>query len=89
MFPSRTDTFGLVLLEAMACGTPVAAYPVTGPIDVVTRGVAGVLDERPAAPPRSPRSSLDRERVRAHARAHLVGAGTAQFVAHSRIPPEA
>ncbi len=35
VFPSRTDTFGLVLVEAMACGTPVAAYPVSGPIDVV------------------------------------------------------
>lgn len=45
VFPSRTDTFGLVLLEAMACGTPVAAYPVPGPIDVVLPGVTGVLDE--------------------------------------------
>ena len=35
VFPSRTDTFGVVLLEAIACGVPVAAYPVTGPIDVV------------------------------------------------------
>lgn len=45
VFPSLTDTFGLVLLEAMACGVPVAAYPVTGPIDVVQHGVTGVLDE--------------------------------------------
>ena len=45
VFPSRTDTFGLVMLEAIACGTPVAAYPVTGPIDVVDAGVNGVLDE--------------------------------------------
>lgn len=45
VFPSRTDTFGLVLLEAMACGVPVAAYPVTGPIDVVRAGITGMLSE--------------------------------------------
>lgn len=44
VFPSTTDTFGLVMLEAMACGTPVAAFPVTGPIDVVQPGVNGALD---------------------------------------------
>ena len=41
VFPSRTDTFGLVMIEAMACGLPVAAYPVPGPIDVVGMGGLG------------------------------------------------
>lgn len=45
VFPSRTDTFGLVNLEAMACGVPVAAYPVAGPIDVIDDGLTGILDE--------------------------------------------
>jgi glycosyltransferase involved in cell wall biosynthesis len=45
VFPSKTDTFGLVLLEAMACGVPVAAYPVTGPVDVIEHNVTGFLDD--------------------------------------------
>jgi glycosyltransferase involved in cell wall biosynthesis len=47
VFPSRTDTFGLVILEALACGTPVAAFPVTGPKDVLadSDGVVGAVDE--------------------------------------------
>jgi glycosyltransferase involved in cell wall biosynthesis len=45
VFPSRTDTFGLVMLEALACGIPVAAYPVPGPIDVIEHGVTGALAE--------------------------------------------
>lgn len=44
VFPSQTDTFGLVLLEAMACGLPIAAYPVTGPADIVQHGVTGMLN---------------------------------------------
>lgn len=44
VFPSRTDTFGLVMIEALACGTPVAAYPVSGPKDIVIDGV-GALNE--------------------------------------------
>lgn len=45
VFPSRTDTFGLVLLEALSCGVPVAAYPVPGPLDVIGNAPVGVLDE--------------------------------------------
>ena len=45
VFPSRTDTFGLVMLEALACGVPVAALPVTGPIDVIGDSGAGILSE--------------------------------------------
>jgi glycosyltransferase involved in cell wall biosynthesis len=44
VFPSRTDTFGLVLLEALASGLPVAAYPVPGPLDVIGESGCGVLD---------------------------------------------
>lgn len=49
VFPSLTDTFGLVNLEAMACGVPVAAFPVTGPVDVIEDGVTGALDHDLAA----------------------------------------
>ncbi len=45
VFPSLTDTFGVVMLEANACGLPVAAFPVTGPVDVVIEGRNGALDE--------------------------------------------
>jgi len=45
VFPSLTDTFGNVMLEALACGVPVAAYPVMGPLDVIGNTGAGVLSE--------------------------------------------
>jgi glycosyltransferase involved in cell wall biosynthesis len=45
VFPSKSDTFGLVMLEALACGTPVAAYPVEGPVDVITDPKAGALND--------------------------------------------
>jgi glycosyltransferase involved in cell wall biosynthesis len=85
VFPSRTDTFGLVLLEAMACGVPVAAYPVTGPIDVVVRGVTGVLSEdlRAAA---LAALHLSPEACRAHALQHSWAAATRQFLANLAIP---
>ena len=81
VFPSRTDTFGLVMLEAMACGTPVAAYPVSGPIDVVRHGTSGILHEdlRTAA-----LAALDlrREAVHAHAQGSSWKRATEQFLAN-------
>ena len=66
VFPSRTDTFGNVLLEAMASGLPVAAYPVTGPRDILTDRAAGALDEDlGAAVTRA--LTLDGAAARAHA----------------------
>ena len=66
VYPSRTDTFGLVMLEAMACGTPVAAYPVPGPLDVVGDSRGGVLD---ADLGRAALRALDVPRTDARARA--------------------
>ena len=72
VFPSRTDTFGIVLLEALASGVPVAAYPVPGPADVVGGTGVGVLDEdlRAAA---LAALEIPRERCRAFALAPELG----------------
>lgn len=84
VFPSRTDTFGLVMIEAMACGTPVAAYPVRGPIDVAKDPAAGVLDhDLGAAAMRA--LSLDREQVRRYAERFSWSHCTAQFLS-SLVP---
>jgi glycosyltransferase involved in cell wall biosynthesis len=82
VFPSKTDTFGLVLLEAMACGLPVAAYPVTGPLDVVgdnPKAAALHEDLRTAC---LDALKLKREDAIAHARQFSWRAATEQFVSH-------
>ena len=82
VFPSKTDTFGLVLLEAMACGLPVAAYPVTGPLDVIGNcRTAGVMHEdlRTAC---LEALKLRREDAAAHAQKFSWRAATEQFVTH-------
>ena len=81
VFPSRTDTFGLVLIEALASGVPVAAYPVQGPIDIIENGVTGFLDEdlQKAA---MAALALKSEFCRSAALAYTWEACTRQFVAH-------
>ncbi|MFZ4554094.1 MAG: glycosyltransferase family 4 protein [Burkholderiales bacterium] len=80
VFPSRTDTFGLVLVEAMACGLPVAAYPVPGPLDVVGDSGAGALDtDLRAACLRA--LEVAPETAAAHAQQFNWPAATAQFAA--------
>ena len=77
VFPSRTDTFGLVMIEALACGTPVAAFPVPGPLDVLTPE-SGAMDEvLEAAIARALR--LSRAACLAHGRSFSWQASTAQF----------
>ena len=81
VFPSRTDTFGLVMLEALACGTPVAAFPVTGPLDVLAGHPVGAMDaDLRAAALRAVQA--DRAACRAHAERFSWRACTELFVAN-------
>jgi glycosyltransferase involved in cell wall biosynthesis len=83
VFPSLTDTFGLVILEALACGTPVAAYPVTGPMDVMANasGTIGAMnvDLRTAA---LEALRADRAACRAHAERYSWRACAEIFLSH-------
>lgn len=78
VFPSRTDTFGLVMIEALACGTPVAAYPVGGPCDIVTETTGALSDDLAEAVT----VALGRDRADCAARASNFGwdAATRQFL---------
>lgn len=78
VFPSKTDTFGLVMLEAMACGLPVAAFPVEGPIDVVRNGETGVLNDDLAAACRAA-LTLDGAHCRAFAESRSWSRATLEF----------
>ena len=81
VFPSKTDTFGLVLLEAMACGLPVAAYPVTGPLDVIGDSRAGFMHEDLQTACLAA-LELKREDAAAHAQKFSWRAATDQFLAN-------
>jgi glycosyltransferase involved in cell wall biosynthesis len=79
VFPSLTDTFGLVLLEALASGVPVAAFPVSGPVDVVTEPGMGVLgwDLQDAA---LQALTLDKAAARAHALRYCWANSAREFI---------
>ncbi len=83
VFPSKTDTFGLVILEALACGTPVAAFPVTGPKDVLADadGSIGAVDDdlRAAA---LAALKADRDACRSHAERYSWRACAETFLSH-------
>jgi glycosyltransferase involved in cell wall biosynthesis len=80
VFPSLTDTFGLVMIEALACGVPVAAFPVPGPVDVIEAGVTGVLHQD-LARAIAGALRLDRRTCAAAAGAFSWHAATSQFLA--------
>ena len=88
VFPSRTDTLGLVMLEAMACGVPVAAFPVPGPIDVVQEGCTGALDEDLAAAVYRA-LGLDGEACIEFAEFHSWQRSVERFLKHQRPAPTA
>ncbi len=91
VFPSLTDTFGLVILEAMAAGTPVAAYPAPGPIDIIPGSGAGVLAGSATEGLREAcleALNLDRRAVRAFAEKFSWRACAEDFVRNLQPYPE-
>ena len=88
VFPSRTDTFGLVNVEALACGVPVAAYPVRGPAEIMEAAPkgAGCLDEDLKKACLTALENRDPAECRAHAMNFSWDAGARQFIANLEIP---
>lgn len=86
VFPSKTDTFGLVLIEALASGTPVAAYPVQGPLDVIGEAPAGVLDQNLEKAARQA-VNIPRETARDYALGFTWEACTRQFLNNLALEP--
>ena len=84
VFPSKTDTFALVILEAMACGCPVAAYPVTGPIDILGDSPIGALDDDLGTACLKA-LTINRKAVRAYAEQFTWAKTTAQFLENLSI----
>ena len=88
VFPSLTDTFGLVLLEALACGVPVAAYPVAGPLDVIGDAPVGCLHADLGVAVEKALSASPAA-CRAHAESYSWEASVQQFLANIHpFPPE-
>lgn len=86
VFPSKADTFGLVMLEALACGTPVAAYPVPGPLDVIGDSPAGALhDDLQAACLQA--LHIPRQVARAHAERFSWRASAELLLRHLAVQP--
>jgi len=79
VFPSRTDTFGLVMIEALACGTPVAAFPVAGPLDIVTDAVGALSEDLTRAIDAA--RYCDRSACAAYGASYSWEAATQQFLA--------
>ncbi len=80
VFPSRTDTFGLVVIEALACGVPVAAYPVMGPIDLIDAPELGALGDDLGDAVRLALTRGDRAACAARGATYTWPAATGQFL---------
>lgn len=87
VFPSRSDTFGLVMIEALASGTPVAAFPVPGPIDVVTPDAGALHDDLATAIATA--LDMDRPTCATAGRAFSWQRATEQFLHGLAAPPTA